>query len=54
MLFAWRVVFGLGGSQMGQESGADKLVVDEFRSVESAGQETPDEEDGLEHPVERD
>lgn len=55
MLFAWRIVFGgLEGSQVGQESRADELVVDELRSVEPAGQEAPDEDDGLEQPVEGD
>jgi hypothetical protein len=54
VLFAGGILFGFCFDQVWQESGSDKFVVDEFGSVEPPGQETPDEEHTLEHPVERD
>lgn len=39
---------------MRQESGSYELVVEELGSVEPEREEAPDQEDALEHPVERD
>ena len=53
MFFRRRVVFGLRSAQVCQKGGSNKLVVEEFRSVQSPRKEAPDQENALEHPVER-